>query len=159
VTTPYPTPLPEAPLSINYRVPEVPGSPQFTLRAASGAELEHLSADVAQHAASIGRYLTEFRAGLLASVGVQEQPQAPSPAPSAAPQYQAPAQQQYAPQQPYQAPQNVAPQTGAVGSAPTCPHGVRKYMSGNKNGKAWALWQCPEPDRNAQCKPEWVSTR
>ena len=154
MTYPVPSVLPEAPLSVNFKVSEAPDSPMFTLRASSATELEHLAADAAQHGAAIGRYLVEFRAGLLAGVGVTPQhaphaaPQAPSQAaPAAQPQYQA----QPAPQAPQ------APVTGATGAAPSCPHGVKEYKSGvNKQGRPYKMWACPSRDRNNQCPPEWL---
>lgn len=160
MTYPVPAPLPEAPLSVNFRVSEAPDSPQFTLRASNANELEHLAADAAQHGAAIGRYLVEFRAGLLAGVGVQA-PQAPTQAaahaaPAAQPAYApsaAPAAHQAVPQHATHA----APQTGANGPAPTCPHGTKVYRSGTKNGRPWAMWACPTPkDTPGQCPPEWV---
>ena len=154
MTYPVPSPLPEAPLSVNFKVSEAPDSPMFTIRAASATELEHLAADAAQHGAAIGRYLVEFRAGLLAGVGVQ--PQAPSAPPQAAPAaYQAPQQQYSMPAAPQAA---QAPVTGGTGPAPTCPHGVKEYKSGvNKQGRPYKMWACPSSDRNNQCKPEWLS--
>ena len=149
----YPVPTAghtEAPIVVNFKVPEIPGSPMLTLRANQGVELEALSADVARHGVTLGRSLTEFRAGILAGAGVQLE--APSQAaPAAQPQYQAqPAQPAY-----QSAPQ--APQTGATGPAPSCPHGVKEYKSGvGKTGKPYKMWACPSRDRNNQCPPEWV---
>lgn len=155
MTTPYPAPLPEAPLSVNIRIPEVPGAPQFTLRAADGATMEHLSSDVARHAAGIGRYLTEFRAGLLASVGVEAVAAAPQAAPQQTAAYQPP---QYGPKETWApVPAPAAPQGPPGVQAPTCPHGVREYKSGvSKQGKPYKMWACPETNRDAQCKPEWA---
>jgi hypothetical protein len=125
----------------------------LTIRAAQGAELDALSGDVARFAASVGRSLTEFRAGFLAGAGIQaDAPSAPVQAAPAAPSYQAP-QQSYAPPQ---APQ--APVTGGTGAAPTCPHGVKEYKTGtNKAGRPYKAWFCPSSDKNNQCKPEWLS--
>jgi hypothetical protein len=155
MTYSVPSPLPEAPLSVNFKVSEAPDSPMFTIRAASATELEHLAADAAQHGAAIGRYLVEFRAGLLAGVGVQAPQAAPAAASAAQPAYQP------QPAQPaYQAPPRgaQAPQTGATGAAPSCPHGVKEYKTGvNKQGRPYKAWFCPSQDKNNQCKPEWLS--
>jgi hypothetical protein len=126
----------------------------LTIRAAQGVELDALSNDVARYAASVGRSLTEFRAGFLAGAGVQaEAPSAPTQAAPAAPSnYQAPAA--------YQAPQSApqAPVTGGTGAAPTCPHGVKEYKAGtNGKGRPYKGWFCPSRDQNNQCKPEWLS--
>jgi hypothetical protein len=172
MTTPYgapiSTPLPEAPLSINFRVPEIPGSPQLTVRAGNGVELAGLTEDVARNGLQLGRALTEFRAGVLAGSGIPDtasspQPPAPVQAPSAAPApYQAPPQQpaqQWSAQPPAQ-PTYQAPQTGATGPAPTCPHGTRAFKSGvsQKNGRPYRMWVCPAPQSDpSQCKPEFAN--
>jgi hypothetical protein len=153
LTYPVQPSLPEAPISINFKIPEIPGAPMLTIRAAQGVELEALSGDVARFAASVGRSLTEFRAGFLAGAGIQaDAPQAPSQAP---PSQSLASPASYPPVHP-QAPQ--APVTGGTGAAPTCPHGVKEYKSGvGKTGKPYKRWACPSQDRNNQCKPEWLS--
>ena len=91
--------------------------------------------------------------GLLESIEVNlgNQPGAPA-APPAAP-VTAPAPAQPAPpssgwNQPAPAPQQAAP---------ACPHGVRVFKSGNKNGRTWQAWMCPAPKGTpGQCQPEWV---
>lgn len=48
------------------------------------------------------------------------------------------------------------PQAPAAPPAPTCMHGPRVHRSGNKNGKAWSAWFCPQPKgASDQCGPEW----
>lgn len=172
--SPVPSPVPESPLSINFRVPEIPGGPQLTVRAGNGVELAGLTDDVARNGAQIGRALTEFRAGLLAGAGMPDSPQASPAAPAAQPQqtYQpqnptagygqavpqygapAPAPQYAVPQQNYSQP----PQTGGQGPAPMCPHGQRVYRAGvNSKGTPYKMWACPAPQSDpSQCKPEWV---
>ncbi|CAB4194263.1 Essential recombination function protein [uncultured Caudovirales phage] len=39
--------------------------------------------------------------------------------------------------------------------APHCSHGLRVWKQGSKNGKDWAGFACPEPDRNNQCQMFW----
>lgn len=157
----YPVPTQghsEAPLSINFKIPEIPGSPMLTIRANQGIELDALSADVAQHAAGIGRALTEVRAGMLAGANVHDASQAPSaPAQQQTAAYQ-PQGQQYAAPAAAQAPYQAPPQTGGAGSAPTCPHGVREFRSGvsQKTGRPYKMWVCSEPQGPSQCKPEFV---
>lgn len=177
MTTPYgaPTPStpPESPLSINFRIPEVPGGPQLTVRAGNGNELAGLTEDVAHAGARIGHALTEFRAGFLAGSGMPAE--APSVPAVAAPQppYQAPPEQQYQnpsgpppwmapatpPQQGYSMPaQPQPPQTGS-GPVPMCPHGPRTYKSGiSKAGKPYAMWTCTQPQGPSQCEPEWAKS-
>lgn len=170
--SPMPSALPEAPLSINFKIPEVPGSPMLTVRGGNGVELSSLTEDVARHGAQIGKALTDFRAGFLAGAGMPaETPQSPSPAPAqttyqpqsptagyGAPQPPAPQAQQWGNQAPPQAQYGAPPQTGATGPAPTCLHGVRIYRSGvNSKGTPYKMWACPAPQSDpSQCKPEWV---
>ena len=172
MTTPYgapmPSNLPESPLSINFRVPEIPGGPQLTVRAGNGTELAGLTEDVARHGAQIGHALTEFRAGFLAGSGMPTEAAAAAAAPQA-PVYQAPPEpQQYnqgpppswaapaTPQAQYSIPAGP-PQTGGQPAAPMCPHGQRVWRSGvNKNGAPYKMWACPAPQGADQCKPEWV---
>lgn len=52
-------------------------------------------------------------------------------------------------------PDVVPQQQPAAGSMKTCAHGVRVHRSGEKNGKKWEAWFCPEKNRNAQCDPDW----
>jgi hypothetical protein len=166
----------EAPISVNFKVPEVPGAPMLTVRASNGQELAGLTGDVARVGVDVGRALTDFRAGFLAGAGLSAEAAAPAPAPAApAPQayqpqsptagYGAPAadQQQYSmPAQQYSAPPQqqyaAPPQTGGTGPAPTCPHGQRVYRSGvSGQGKPYKMWACPAPQSDpSQCKPEWV---
>ena len=152
----YPTPSQphsEAPISVNFKIPEVPGSPMLTVRASSGNELNALTGDVARYGATVGQSLTEFRAGFLAGAGIQaEAPQAPPQAPNQAPPAPQGGYQQNAPQGANQAP----PQTGG-NAVPQCPHGYREYKSGvSKAGKPYKMWVCPETNRDLQCKPEWA---
>lgn len=154
----------EAPVSVNLRVTEIPGSPQVTIRAGSGQEFANLADDVARHGVAVGRSLTELRAGMLAGAGVQsEAPPAPNQAPPAQSQgYQAPAGPPAAqmPAQGYQPPQGAYPQTGGAQKAPSCMHGTKTYLERpNKNGQpgTWRAWACPA-DRNdpSQCKLEYI---
>lgn len=46
-----------------------------------------------------------------------------------------------------------------VSTIKTCSHGKRTYRSGEKNGKAWAGWFCPERNRSAQCDAVWEDHR
>ena len=47
-------------------------------------------------------------------------------------------------------------QPAGGGAAPTCEHGPRTYREGtSKAGKPYKAWFCSNPDRYAQCKPEW----
>lgn len=135
-----PAQLPEAPLSINFKVPEVPGAPMLTVRGSNGVELAGLAQDVALRGADIGKALTDFRAGFLAGAGIQsEAPQAQSQ------------QQHAAPAAP--------PQTGGNGPAPFCPHGQRVWRAGvsQKNGRPYQMWACPASQSDpSQCKPEYV---
>jgi hypothetical protein len=172
LTTPYgapvPSALPESPLSINFRIPEVPGGPQLTVRAGTAMELAGLTEDVARHGAQIGHALVEFRAGFLAGSGM---PDAPSTPAAPQPAYQAPPEPQYqnptpppawaapaTPQAQYSMPaQPQPPQTGGQGQAPSCPHGVRVYKAGvSSAGKPYKMWACQMPQGPDQCKPEWV---
>lgn len=177
MTTPYgapiSSPLPEAPLSINFKVPEIPGAPMLTVRGSNGVELAGLTEDVARHGAQIGHALSEFRAGVLAGSGIQA---APAPAPQPTPQqnthqpqnptagYAPQAPQQYAAPAPDQQPYSIPPQqygqppqTGGQGPAPMCPHGERTYKAGiSGQGKPYKMWACPAPQGPGQCKPEWV---
>lgn len=187
MTTPYgapmPAALPEAPLSINFKIPEIPGVPMLTVRGSNGVELSGLTEDVARHGAQIGHALTEFRAGILAGSGISASAsQAPAPV-AQAPQQQQQQQQTYqpqnptagyaspAPQQQYGAPApdqqqysvpaqqyGQPPQTGGQGPAPMCPHGQRTYKTGmSKTGSPYKMWACPAPQSDpSQCKPEWV---
>ena len=63
-----------------------------------------------------------------------------------------PTQAQSLPPASFPVTQPISTQTG-----PTCQHGARKYISGNKNGKPWAMYACPTqkgaPD---QCPPVWA---
>jgi hypothetical protein len=79
----------------------------------------------------------------------QQAPQGYAQAPQG---YQQPPQGQY-PQQPQQAPQ--AP----PGAAPSCMHGVKKYVEGtNAQGKAYKFWGCPAAKGDpSQCKPQWIN--
>lgn len=172
MTTPYGAPtasaLPEAPVSLTFKIPEVPGGPQLTVRGGSGVELSSLTEDVARHGAQIGKAVVDFRAGFLAGAGMPpEAPQAPSPAqvqttyqpqsPTAgygAPQPPVPQAQQWSNPGQYSAP----PQTGGAGAAPSCPHGARVYKAGvSGQGKPYKMWACSAPQGPGQCKPEWVS--
>jgi hypothetical protein len=178
LTTPYGAPVPshsEAPLSINFRIPEVPGSPQLTVRASNGQELAGLTGDVAAAGVQVGRALVDFRSGFLAGAGLPAETASSTPASAQSAQtYQpqnptagygapAPDQQQYSmPAQQYGAPPQhqyaAPPQTGGMGAAPTCPHGQRVYKSGvsPKSGQPYKMWACPAPQGPEQCKPEWV---
>jgi hypothetical protein len=178
LTTPYgapmPSNLPEAPISINFKIPEVPGSPMLTVRGNNGVELSGLSEDVARHGAQIGKALTDFRAGFLAGAGMPVdvsqvppvvpaqpqqtyQPQNPTVGyGQAAPQYNAPAPQpQQWPNQPQQQ-YGTPPQTGGQGPAPACPHGQRVFKEGvsQKTGRPYRMWVCPADRGPGQCKPE-----
>lgn len=47
---------------------------------------------------------------------------------------------------------------GNGGATPSCIHGQRIYREGvSKAGKPYKMWACPNPDRNTQCKAEWVN--
>lgn len=169
MTTPYgspvPSALPEAPLSINFKVPEIPGSPMLTVRGSNGTELSGLSEDVARHGVQIGKALTDFRSGFLAGAGLPDAlPSAPSaPAPQQTYQPQNPTAGYSQPQQ-YSAPAQThqqygtPPQTGATGPAPMCPHGARNFKPAgvNRQGRPYqAFWACPAPQSDkSQCKPE-----
>ena len=51
------------------------------------------------------------------------------------------------------------PSTPPVAQAPlpTCSHGERKFLTGNKNGKQWSMWACPTPkDAPGKCDPVWA---
>ena len=94
--------------------------------------------------------------GLLESIEVNlgNQPGAPA-APPAAP-VTAPAPAQPAPPSSGWGQPQAAPQQ-AIQDAPHCPHGVRVFKSGNKNGRTWQAWMCPAPKGTpGQCQPEWV---
>ena len=54
---------------------------------------------------------------------------------------------QHQPQQPQQAQQQ---------QVPTCAHGPRKWTTGQKNGKQWSAWFCPQPKGQSQCSPQWA---
>jgi hypothetical protein len=41
--------------------------------------------------------------------------------------------------------------------APHCDHGLRKWVQGEKNGKAWGGFMCQESDKRNQCAPQWYS--
>jgi hypothetical protein len=176
LTNPYGVPVPshsEAPISVNFKIPEVPGAPMLTVRASNGQELAGLTGDVARVGVDVGRALTDFRGGFLAGAGLPAEaaPAAPAAAPPVPQAYQpqhpttgygapAPDQQQYSmPAQQYNAPPQqyaTPPQTGGVGPTPTCPHGQRIYKSGTsqKNGRPYSMWVCPAPQGPGQCKPE-----
>ena len=50
----------------------------------------------------------------------------------------------------------MAPVTSQPAQAgPTCQHGARKYKSGisSKTGNPYAMWVCPMPQGQDQCKP------
>lgn len=67
------------------------------------------------------------------------------------------AEQQYQ-QRPAPA-QQQAPQGAPPGAqAPSCPHGVKKYVAGtNAAGKPYKFWGCPAPKGDpSQCPPEWI---
>lgn len=51
---------------------------------------------------------------------------------------------------------NVQNTSGAPGDTPPlCDHGLaRKYITGEKNGKAWAGWFCPQP-KGQTCPVQW----
>ena len=57
----------------------------------------------------------------------------------------------------------VAQPTGGgrpAGAAPTCDQGCgpKVFKEGTgRTGKPYKAWFCSNPDRNAQCKPEWVN--
>ena len=46
---------------------------------------------------------------------------------------------------------------GAVATDPTprCTHGSRVWKTGEKNGRAWAMYKCQELIRDNQCAPVW----
>ena len=56
-------------------------------------------------------------------------------------------------------PASLAPTQGSAPSGtsagPTCQHGPRKYKSGisSKTGNPYAMWVCPMPQGDDQCKP------
>lgn len=51
----------------------------------------------------------------------------------------------------------VQPQASPATGGPTCIHGARKYITGEKNGKKWAMWACPTPkDAPDKCSPQWA---
>lgn len=51
----------------------------------------------------------------------------------------------------------TAPPSNPAASGPTCMHGARKYITGTKNGKTWAMWACPTPkDAPDKCSPQWA---
>lgn len=177
MTTPYGvSPLPESPLSINFKIPEVPGAPMLTVRGSNGNELANLTHDVALQGAQIGKSLTDFRAGFLAGAGLPSEASQAAPVtppqnayqpqnPTAGYAPQAPSQPAYqAPQgQPMgampwtqQQPQAAPPQTGGMGAAPTCPHGSRVWREGTSKNGPYKMWACPAPQGSGQCKPEWV---
>lgn len=54
-----------------------------------------------------------------------------------------------------QAPSSMAAPTQAPATGPTCVHGPRKYKSGisQKTGNPYAMWVCPMPQGQDQCKP------
>jgi hypothetical protein len=39
--------------------------------------------------------------------------------------------------------------------APHCDHGLRKWVQGEKNGKAWGGFMCQESEKSNQCAPQW----
>ena len=39
--------------------------------------------------------------------------------------------------------------------APHCDHGLRKWVQGEKNGKAWGGFMCMETEKSNQCAPQW----
>lgn len=51
-----------------------------------------------------------------------------------------------------------AAQSGGTPS-PRCQHGERVFREGvsKKTGKPYKAWYCPNPNRDAQCAPEWAS--
>lgn len=57
-------------------------------------------------------------------------------------------------QQPAQQ-QEPAP-AGPQQAAPSCLHGPRSYVTGNKDGRAWSAWMCPTPKGAPdKCAPIW----
>ena len=52
-----------------------------------------------------------------------------------------------------------SPGNGAPGAAPSCVHGPRIFREGvsKSTGKPYKMWACSNPDRNTQCKAEWVN--
>lgn len=57
-----------------------------------------------------------------------------------------------------QTPGNPPSSPGNGGATPSCVHGQRIYREGvSKAGKPYKMWACPNPDRNTQCKAEWVN--
>jgi len=51
----------------------------------------------------------------------------------------------------------VSHNLGAVATEPTprCTHGARVWKTGEKNGRAWAMYKCQELSRANQCEPVW----
>lgn len=43
---------------------------------------------------------------------------------------------------------------------PECAHGTRVHVTGDKDGKPWAMWACPLPQdrRDERCAPIWIDT-
>ena len=54
-----------------------------------------------------------------------------------------------------QAPSSMAAPSQTPATGPTCVHGPRKYKSGisQKTGNPYAMWVCPLPQGQDQCKP------
>lgn len=49
----------------------------------------------------------------------------------------------------------VAP--APASTAPTCIHGARGFVTGNKDGRAWSAWMCPTPKGAPdKCAPQWA---
>ena len=52
---------------------------------------------------------------------------------------------------------STPPVAQAPTGGPTCIHGPRKFMTGNKNGKQWSSWMCNTPKGTPdQCPPVWA---
>ena len=43
----------------------------------------------------------------------------------------------------------------ATDPTPRCTHGSRVWKTGEKNGRAWAMYKCQELSRANQCEPVW----
>ena len=44
-----------------------------------------------------------------------------------------------------------------VAALHVCQHGKRVHKSGEKNGKKWEGWFCPEKQKANQCEVQWVN--
>ena len=79
-------------------------------------------------------------------------------APVSAPPSQQPREEPYGVNRKVPSGTPIAKPSGG-GAAPTCQQGCgpKVYREGtSKAGKPYKAWFCSNPDRNAQCKPEWV---